>query len=236
MKFTAGEWIFDGIYDRLMDFASKLHSPLIPISDHFAWFYKRNNSKTAEGNYTIHTGHGDLRQMGEIQMWRGSTHTGYYEGECGKVNGSTGELWAPGRKYDETISIFLSDAARFINMYTVSNVTMHGIDAWRYETSELTFDNGQLNPDTKCFCVANRQCPMNGVVDFSPAAFKAPIYMSHPHFHKTDASYRENTTGLRPDASEHGMHIIMEPTLGIPISLKGQALISVLVSRDEEIE
>ncbi|KAL7738886.1 hypothetical protein ACLKA6_010313 [Drosophila palustris] len=237
MKYTAGEWIFDGIYDRLIDFAGKLHSPLIPIqNDHFAWFYQRNNSKTAEGNFTIHTGRGDLRQMGELQMWNGSSHTGYYQGECGRVNGSTGELWAQDRQYDETISIFLSDAARFINLNTVSNVTMHGIDAWRYETTELSFDNGQLHPDTKCFCVPHHQCPMNGVLDFSPAAYNGPIYMSHPHFYMTDASYRENTTGLRPDASEHGMHIIMEPTLSIPLSLKGQVMISVLVSRDEEID
>ncbi|EDW64877.1 protein croquemort [Drosophila virilis] len=237
MSYTAGQWLFDGFYHELIDFVERLHSPLLPLySDHFGWFYMRNNSETAEGNFTIHTGHGDLNRMGELQLWNGTAHTGYYEGECGKVNGSTGELWAPGRRWHETISIFLSDASRYINLYSMANVTVQGIDAWRYETSELSFDNGQLAPDTKCFCVAKKECPLNGVLDFSPAAYHGPIYMSHLHFYMTDESYRRNTTGLRPNPLEHGMYVVMEPTLGIPLSLKGQVMISVLVQRDEAID
>lgn len=235
---TARDWIFDGFYDDLIDFVERLHSPLLPLySDHFGWFYGRNNSKDAEGNYTIHTGQGDLHQMGELRRWNGSTHTGLYSGECGKVNGSTGELWAPGRQWDETISIFLSDAGRFINMYSMENVTVHGsIAAWRYETNELSFDHGELNAACKCFCVANRECPRTGVVDYSPSAYHAPVYMSHPHFYMTDDLYRVNTTGLQPNGEEHGMYVIMEPTLGIPIALLGQVMMSVGVIRDEEIE
>ncbi|KAH8419458.1 hypothetical protein KR222_003973 [Zaprionus bogoriensis] len=234
---TAREWIFDGFYDELIDFVERLHSPLLPLySDHFGWFYGRNNSKLAEGNYTIHTGHEDLSRMGELQRWNGSTHTGLYEGECGKVNGSTGELWAPARQWDETVSIFLPDAGRFINMYSVENVTVQGIDAWRYETTELSFDNGQVNPASKCFCVANRECPRNGVVDYSPSAYRAPVYMSHPHFYMTDDLYRANTTGLQPNAREHGMYMIMEPTLGIPVQLLGQVMMSLRVIRDEEVD
>lgn len=237
MSHTAGQWLFDGFYDSLIDFVERLHSPLLPIfSDHFGWFYQRNNSKTAEGNFTIHTGRGDLSWMGELQMWNGSAHTGYYEGECGKVNGSTGELWAPGRQWHETISIFLPDAARYINLYSMANVTVQGIAAWRYETSQLSFDNGQLAPDTKCFCVAKHECPLNGVLDFSPVAKRGPIYVSHPHFYMTDEYYRRNTTGLHPNPAEHGMYVVMEPTLGIPLSLKGQVMISALVQRDEAIE
>ncbi|EDW12930.1 uncharacterized protein Dmoj_GI17939 [Drosophila mojavensis] len=237
MRHTAGQWLFDGFYDSLIDFVERLHSPLLPIfSDHFGWFYQRNNSKTAEGNFTIHTGRGDLSWMGELQMWNGSVHTGYYEGECGKVNGSTGELWAPGRQWHETISIFLPDAARYINLYSMANVTVEGIAAWRYETSQLSFDNGQLAPDTKCFCVAKHECPLNGVLDFSPVAKRGPIYVSHPHFYMTDEYYRRNTTGLRPNPAEHGMYVVMEPTLGIPLSLKGQVMISALVQRDEAID
>ncbi|EDW77275.1 uncharacterized protein Dwil_GK18212 [Drosophila willistoni] len=237
MKHTAGENIFDGYYDSLIDFAEQLHSPLLPFySSNFGWFYGRNNSKTAEGSFTIHTGHKDLSLMGEMLRWNGSDHTGYYQGECGRVNGSTGELWAPLRKWDETISIFLSDAARYFNFYAKTKVSHRGIKSWRYETDQRTFDNGQLAPDTACFCVPKRDCPMNGVVDFSPAAYNAPIYMSHPHFYLTDPSYRENTTGLSPNATEHGMYLIMEPTFGIPLKVMGQVMISVLVQRDDDID
>jgi len=60
--------------------------------------------------------------------------------------------------------------------------------------------------------------------------------MSHPHFYLTDEMYRENTTGLQPQKTKHGMFVIMEPTLGIPLSLRGQLMISTRVERDEAIE
>ncbi|ALC40171.1 CG31741, partial [Drosophila busckii] len=237
MRHTAGEWLFDSFHDDSVDFAYRLHSPLLPLqSEQFAWFLDRNNSKLYEGNFSIHTGLGDLRQMGELQLWKGQAHTGYYAGECGKVNGSTGELFAAGRQWHEAISIFLSDSSRFINLYAQTNVSVNGIPAWRYETDERSFDNGQLSADTKCFCVPKLPCPANGVLDFAPVAYYGPIYVSHPHFHMTDASYRANTTGLQPRGDEHGMHVIIEPTLGIPTDLKGQIMVSVLVQRDEAID
>ncbi|KAH8412390.1 hypothetical protein KR009_001673, partial [Drosophila setifemur] len=237
MTHTAGQWLFDGYYDRLLDFVEQLHSPLLPVySSTFSWFYERNNSKTAEGNFTIHTGKGDLSRMGDLLLWKGENTTGFFPGECGKVNGSTGELWSPDRKWNQPTSIFLSDAARFLNLFPVQNVTIDGIDLWRYESTNLTLDNGQLSPDTKCFCLPNRECPRNGVQDYGPPAFMGPFYMSHPHFYLTDPLYRENTTGLNPNATEHGMHVVLEPTLGIPFSLRGQLMISVKVERDEAIE
>ncbi|EDW04670.1 GH23397 [Drosophila grimshawi] len=71
---------------------------------------------------------------------------------------------------------------------------------------------------------------------FSPLTYHGPFYVSHPHFYMTDESYRENTTGLLPNAQEHSMHVVMEPTYGIPISLKGQVMLSAFVQRDEEID
>ncbi|XP_017107032.2 protein croquemort [Drosophila bipectinata] len=237
MTHTTGEWLFDGYYESLLDFVEQLHSPLLPIySSNFSWFYERNNSKTAEGNFTVHTGRGDLSQLGDIMLWKGENHTGFYPGECGKVNGSTGELWSPDRRWDQPTTIFLPDAARFLNLFPKENLTIDGVDVWRYESTNRTLDNGQLSPDTKCFCLENRECPRNGVLDYGPPAFNGPFYMSHPHFYLTDEMYRENTTGLRPNASEHGMHVIMEPTLGIPLDLRGQLMISVRVQRDEAID
>ncbi|KAH8273707.1 hypothetical protein KR018_010262, partial [Drosophila ironensis] len=237
MTHTAGEWLFDGYYESLLDFVEQLHSPLFPVYDsHFSWFYQRNNSKTAEGNFTIHTGQGDLNHMGDILLWKGSNHTGFYPGECGRVNGSTGELWSPDHRWDQPTTIFIPDVARYLNLYPQKNLTVDGIDVWLYESTNRTLDNGQIDADTKCFCLENRECPANGVVDFGPPAFNGPFYMSHPHFYLADESYRENTTGLSPQASEHGMHVMFEPTLGIPLSMVGQLMISVRVQRDEGID
>ena len=238
LKHTAIEWMFDGFYDDIVDFAESLHSPLIPLyQKEFAWFYQRNNSKDIEGAYTIHTGKGDLSQMGDLKMWNYSTHTPYWEGECGRVNGSTGELWAPGKSWDENISIFISDAARFINLFPQKEVQYRGIEkAWLYQSTDQTFDNGYIAEDTKCFCVKNRKCPKNGMVDYSPVTFRAPVYLSHPHFYMTDPMYRENTTGLNPDPEKHRIEILMEPEYGIPLMVNGQVMVSLHVEADEKIE
>lgn len=237
MTFPAIEWLFAGFYDDILDLAERLHSPLAPLyTNQFAWFYGRNNSKDAEGTYTIHTGKADLKQMGDLKKWNGSDHTGYWEGECGRVNGSTGELWSPKKAWDDPVSIYIYDAGRFINVFAQKNETYRGVEGRRYESTDQTFDSGYIAPDTKCFCVKGNVCPSNGVIDYSPLAFRAPVYLSHPHFYMADPSYRENTTGLNPDPEKHGIHVLIEPKLGIPLHVKGQVLASMLVERDEDLE
>lgn len=231
------DWIFNGVYDDFMDFAECLHSPIFVVKEnHFAYFYNRNNSKEAEGTFTIHTGQQDLSQMGNLKYWNGSEYTNYWQGECGRVNGTTGELWAPGINWHDPATIFFSDAARFINIYPQANVTYRGVKARRYTSTELTFDNGYYSEDTKCFCVRGRECPKNGVIDYSPVGSRAPVYLSHPHFYMTDPMYRENTTGLKPDPEKHSIYVVLEPKIGVPLDVKGQVLISAFLERDEKIE
>ncbi|XP_037820957.1 protein croquemort [Lucilia sericata] len=231
------DWIFNGIYDDIMDFGERLHSPRIVVKEnYFGYFYKRNNSKEAEGTFSIDTGKGDITRLGDLRYWNGSNHTSFWEGECGRVNGSTGEIWAPGKKWHEPVSIFLSDAARYVNIYPQTNETYKGVSARRYTTTELTFDSGYIAEDTKCFCVPGRECPKNGVIDYSRVTFKAPVYLSHPHFYMADPLYRENTTGLKPDPEKHSTYLVLEPKLGIPLNAKGRVLISAFVERDEKVD
>ncbi|TMW45645.1 hypothetical protein DOY81_009278, partial [Sarcophaga bullata] len=231
------EWLFQGFYDDLMDFAERLHSPRFPIYyPHFGYYYKRNNSKEAEGTSTIYTGQHDLGKMGDLKYWNGSDHTEYWQGECSRVNGTTGELWAPGKMWHEPVTLFLADAARFINIFPQTNETYRGVEVRRYTSTELTFDSGYMAEDTKCFCVPKRECPKNGVVDYSPVTMGAPIYLSHPHFYMTDPLYRQNTTGLRPDPKQHGTFVLLEPKLSIPMKLEGKIMLSALLERDEELD
>ncbi|XP_075151144.1 protein croquemort-like [Haematobia irritans] len=234
---TAYEWLFEGFFDDILDLAWRLHSPLAPIdSSFFAWFYGRNNTWDVEGSFTVHTGRKDLKEMGDLKMLNGSNHTGFWEGECGRVNGSTGELWAPGKDWDDPVSVFLYDALRYLNIFAKTNETYRGVAVRRYESTDQTFDSGYIAPDTKCFCVKGNECPKNGVIDYSPVTFRAPTYMSHPHFYMADPEYRETTTGLNPDPMKHGIHVLMEPKLGLPLQIKGQVLLSLLVERDEMMD
>ncbi|XP_037959181.1 protein croquemort [Teleopsis dalmanni] len=237
MTHSAIDWLFHGFYEHLLDFVERLHSPLLPIYvNKFAWFYGRNNSKEAEGSFTIHTGKDDLSQLGDLKLWNGSAHTGFWKGDCGKINGSTGDIWAPGKSWDDTISIFISDVSRFINLFPQEVINYRGVEGWVYTSTDQTFDSGYVAPDTKCFCTEGRKCPKNGVIDFSPVAKRAPVFVSHPHFYMTDPLYLENTTGLSPIAEKHGIKIIMEPKLGAPLYVNGQVLISLFIERNDDID
>ncbi|XP_065356062.1 protein croquemort [Calliphora vicina] len=237
MSHTAIDWIFNGIYDDIMDFGERLHSPFIGIKEsHFGYFYKRNDTKEAEGTFSIHTGKGDLTQLGDLKYWNGSDHTSYWQGECSRVNGSTGELWSPGKKWQDPVTIFFSDSSRYFNIYPQTNETYRGVNVRKYTSTELTFDSGYIAEDTKCFCVHGRECPKNGVIDYSPVTFRAPVYISHPHFYMTDPLYRANTTGLNPDPQKHGISLVLEPKFGIPMDVNGQVLVSAFVERDEKID
>ncbi|XP_017482315.1 PREDICTED: protein croquemort-like [Rhagoletis zephyria] len=237
---SAGEWLFDGFYDEFLDYAIKLNNSMTGAveSNEFAWFLNRNGSKEFEGLFTIHTGQGDLRQMGEIKFWKGSNHTGYYEGECGRVNGSTADLFVPNRGAEEYITIYITDTCRIMNLVPSSEVVIEGIKAIKYETKPDTFDNGQLNPDMKCYCPAEMQpdnCPATGATYLGPCADGVPMYLSHPHFMYADESYASTITGLSPDYEKHNFFIVMEPKLGVPLEVNANVMVSLHIRNDSDI-
>ncbi|XP_011210517.1 protein croquemort [Bactrocera dorsalis] len=237
---TAGEWLFDGFYDEFLDYAMKLNSSMTgPVeSNHFAWFLNRNGSKEFEGLFTVHTGQGDLTQMGEIKFWNGVNHTGFYEGECGRLNGSTADLWVPNIGPEEYITVYITDTCRIINLVPTGEVEIEGIKATMYETKPDTFDNGQRNADMKCYCPSDKQpdnCPATGVTDLGPCAEGVPMYLSHPHFMYADESFANTTTGLEPDYDKHNFFIVMERKLGVPLQVNANVMVSLHIRNDSDI-
>ncbi|XP_030382948.1 protein croquemort [Scaptodrosophila lebanonensis] len=238
---TAGEWLFDGFYDEFLHYAMELNNPLAPKveTDQFAWFLNRNGSKDFEGAFTIHTGVGDITKMGEIQFWKGINHTGWYEGECGRLNGSTSDLFVPGEPLEKPLTIFITDTCRIINLeFTGQSVEIEGIKGWKYEATANTYDNGQLNADMKCYCPVERQpdnCPATGATDLTPCADGAPMYMSAPHFMNSDPSYAATITGFEPSYERDNFFIIMERKLGVPLQVNAAVMISLFIEKDDDI-
>lgn len=54
-----------------------------------------------------------MNKLGIIEMWNGVPKTRYYEGQCGDVNGTSGELWPPVEN-DEKVYIFAPDICRYV--------------------------------------------------------------------------------------------------------------------------
>ncbi|XP_034472465.1 protein croquemort [Drosophila innubila] len=239
---TAREWLFDGFYDEFLHYAMSLNNPFAPPieTDQFAWFLNRNGSKEFEGAFTVHTGVGDIKEMGEIKFWNGVNHTGWYEGECGRLNGSTTDLFVPDEPKEKALTIFITDTCRIINLeFSGQSQEIEGIKGWKYEITPNTFDNGQRNGDMKCYCPASRQpddCPASGATDLGPCGDGAPMYLSADHFMYADDSYANTITGVEPNYERDNFFIIMERKLGVPLQVNAAVMVSLFIQEDEDID
>jgi len=110
----AGQWLFDGIDDSLLDLIVPLRELLdLPLPfDKFAWFYGRNHSISVEGAFTIFTGTDDLSKLGMLSLWNGKNSTDAYLGACGKIKGTTGEILPPIKSPPPSLSVFSADICR----------------------------------------------------------------------------------------------------------------------------
>lgn len=60
----------------------------------------------------MYDGGKDISKLGLIAKWNYEHVTSYYPGQCGIVDGTSGELWyAP--HDDDTVAIFASDLCRY---------------------------------------------------------------------------------------------------------------------------
>lgn len=74
---------------------------------------QRNASHTFDGWFNLDTGEKELNRLGQLREWNQKNHTGFYDGECGRVQGFTGDLYPPGYvKRDSRLNIFAHDICR----------------------------------------------------------------------------------------------------------------------------
>ncbi|XP_015598597.1 protein croquemort isoform X2 [Cephus cinctus] len=225
---TAGELLFDGYKDPLLEMGLALNYSGIPY-DKFGWFYDRNNSETYDGTFNMFTGATDVHKMGVIEKWNYSNTT-EFSGYCGILNGTNGDLWPP-LPDNKTVSIFSSDLCTSLSL-TMENTTVYqGLVGNKYISDNNIFDNGTNVPSRKCFC-EGVECQPSGVLNVSECRFGAPAFISLPHFYLADESYRDSITGMNPDKEKHEFSITLEPTTGVPLQIRAMLQINVLVQPD----
>lgn len=74
---TAGEFLFDGYKDPLLDLAQRMPAGTFPPFDKFGWLYTRNNSETYDGVFNIFTGVDRIDRFGEMDRWNYESQTRY---------------------------------------------------------------------------------------------------------------------------------------------------------------
>lgn len=135
---SVGALLFDGFNDTLLHMAKKLNATTIPYSKFgwfyavgvtncildalnnkvslmyvvsnakFFYFLQRNGSETYDGTFNMLTGSSNINNLGLIKKWNYSSRPNYYNGSCGLINGSLGDLWPP-LLDNSTVSIFIND-------------------------------------------------------------------------------------------------------------------------------
>ncbi|XP_026732809.1 protein peste-like isoform X1 [Trichoplusia ni] len=226
----AKELLFDGYEDPLLDLAKSLPPSTTggaPPVDRFGWFYERNNSLDTDGYMEVSTGQKAGTLPGQILRWNYEDHITYYEGECAKLSGSAGEFMPRNLTEESTLTMFVPDLCRTVNMDYVDSGELSGLMYHKYAISGRSFDNSTTSPSNTCFC--NGECAWSGVMNVSACRFGSPAFLSLPHFLDGDPQLREAVEGMRPDPDAHSFYFAVEPRLGVPLDVSARFQLNIYI-------
>ncbi|GAB0094338.1 Protein croquemort [Sergentomyia squamirostris] len=233
------ELLFDGYDDPVLNFVRKLNisSFVIPFTK-VGWFVDRNNSATHDGRFNIFTGDDDLRKLGLMDHWNNVNRTKYYRGDCGKVTGTTGEIWPPlpSDKSQGDIEMFTSDICRSLTLKYEKPIEKLGLKGNKWIADERVLDNGWKYDSASCYCTSDpASCPdlLPGVLNVSDCQFGAPAFISFPHFYLADDTYTDAIAGMHPKKEEHEFYMALEPQTGIPLDIRGQLQLNLMMTPDK---
>ncbi|XP_041984368.1 protein peste-like isoform X1 [Aricia agestis] len=218
----AGELLFDGYEDPLIDLANSLPPSALggaPKVDRFGLFYGRNNSIDTDGYMEVTSG-SSSEIPGQIVRWDGHSSLPFYAGECAKMTGSAGEFMPHNLTESEPLTIFMSDLCRTVYMDYQESGTLEGIPYHKYVMNEATFDNSSSTDRNSCFC--NGECLWSGVMNVSACRYGSPSFLSLPHFLHGDPDLLDKVEGLAPDPDLHTFYFAVEPRLGIPLDVSAR--------------
>lgn len=217
-KRTVRELLFEGYEDRLLKYLKSLHRKdvVVPLTE-FAWFLNRNGSSSADGRISMYTGQDDISKLGLVSLWNGQDRTNVYPRECGRVEGTTGDVWPPEANHTKPLVVFVPDFCRSIELqYEEEEDSTFNVASQKYVADESNFNRS-------CFC-GSADPP--GVMDLRRCKLGAPLFLSYPHFYLADESYRRKVTGMAPDKKEHE---ILERSLGVVMKARTAVQINVMM-------
>lgn len=181
----------------------------------------------------MHTGTDDISKLGMLQLWNDESVASHYRGKCDEVYGTTGELMPPIKSGEKPpLAVFATDVCRTVTIKYDSDYSLHGVDGYKWVADDSVFDNGIKYPEMACYCSAPEEsCPdlLPGVFNASSCKFGSPAFVSFPHFYLAHEAYRNGIEGMHPSKEEHEFSIAVEPSAGIPLKIKAQLQINLLM-------
>lgn len=123
------------------------------------------------------------------------------------MNGTDGYIFPPLRPKEMPVQVYERTICRTVFIPYKKRSSVRGVPANLY-----LFDFGDIQnePENRCFCRDEDQCPLKGTMDLFHC-IGTPITVSFPHFYNADPSLLEKIgEGLNPDKKKHETYIHME--------------------------
>lgn len=169
-----------------------------------------------DGLSTVNTGQSDINQLGCYLRWK--TNVGeldiWNSPYANMLNGTDGSVNRPDLSKSDILYVFTIQVCRSLKLKYLDEITIQGIDGYRFNPPKILFENGYLNPDNKGFC--NPNCLPSGLLSVNACVpFNAPIVVSQPHFLNGNESLQKMIGGLSPNEADHDTFLSLEPNTGI---------------------
>ena len=194
-----------------------------------------NNSASNALPSVIHTGFGNVEKIGQYVEWQGNNRTLHIWPNgmgANDINGTEGFVFHPLLEQGEGLEIFVDDAFRTFQLVYADTVDDMGIQAFRYQLANSTFESAFTNPENVRW---GSWCP-DGLFFLGPTQDPVvPVFGSKPHFLDGQPELRDKVAGLEPNRSRHDSFIDVEPLTGANVQLNVQLQINIQVNQTQNI-
>ncbi|CAH0712801.1 unnamed protein product, partial [Brenthis ino] len=221
------------------------NDPLVTLAHYFYPKGKRPNSQmglllarngTLEEVSTIYTGQ-DMAKFGYLNKLNGLDHLPYWpDSPCNNIRASEGSFFPPRSiTKDDIVYVYDKDLCRIMPFKYRKDVYKDGILTGLYTPPSTYLEDGEKNPDNKCYCQGEK-CPPRGLQTISPCQYNAPVYLSYPHFYNAEPSLLERFEGLQPDKKKHESYFLLQPKIGVPLEAQVRVQLNIKVDQAPNIK
>jgi len=229
---TVADIMFNGVSDPLFEVLENI--PIVrkffppgSVADKFGFLYGHNGSIYGDGIWNMYVGQEDISKMGHVHSWNFSTQN-VFRGQCGKVRGSAGEFFPPGRS-KTYVELYSPDLCRNLRFNFNQTVAVSGTLLDEFIADSLLFANSSFNKRNKCFEDESASLP-SGVFNASLCKFGVPLFISQPHFFQADSYYASLVEGISPPSREkHGSFLRIEPVTGVSVGVNVRMQVNMLI-------
>ncbi|XP_054259205.1 sensory neuron membrane protein 1-like [Macrosteles quadrilineatus] len=175
------------------------------------------NGSVDGSQYTVRRGAEEATDVGRLVAVNGRPTLNYWRGDCNILNGTDGSIFPPFRRPDNrSLVAYSGEVCRVVHGVYEGEHDVNRVSGYAYT---VTLGDTENEPQDKCYCAAVDRCYKKGTLD----AYRcqgAPLVASLPHFYGGSQDYITGVSGIQPNKEKHEILVVLEPTTGIPLSVK----------------